>query len=398
MKILLSNPTLHYSHGHKFLQPDWPSLTLPYLAAIMRNCDVRVIDNSHNKTYDSFRRQYQEFRPDVVAFSVIAGRDVPSAVAELNTLSCFKIVGGQGAAFNAEKFEGAFVFKDEAERSVPYLFESLAIKDFPRINLDDSPIPRWSLVPPIKSRTFNTYTGAMEMSRGCPYHCDFCSIAEFWHSLRVKSNDRIMEELQYLYDINKRHIYLSDDSFGIDAPKHIALFERILSSDIRIKFFTQIRADTVVKNPEMIGLAAKAGLYGVLVGFDSYDDDVLKGNSKTTTTEINNACARILRHNKIAIVGSHIYGLPGQKSFQRTFEMGRKNSDVFSMPYFDGRPKIEKPGYDPLYAKYVKKNQFSFKELLGLIHPNKVIRVLKHGALRRYINCTMGYNRNRKTT
>jgi radical SAM superfamily enzyme YgiQ (UPF0313 family) len=362
----------------------------------MKGYNIRVVDNSHNKTYESFYKQYLEFKPDVVAFSIIAGRDYPATYFEFKNIKCRKIIGGQGAAYNADLLCGAYVCRDEAELSLPYFLETGIFKNrFPRINLDDSPIPRWGLVHPVKSRTFNTYTGAMEMSRGCPFHCDFCSIASFWHSLRTKSNDRIMEELTYLYNINKRHIYLSDDCFGIDAEKHIALFDKILSSDIRVKWFTQIRADTVAKNPIMISLAAKAGLYGVLVGFDSYDDDVLHGNSKTTTTEINNECVRILRKNKIAIVGSHIYGMPGQKSFERTFQMGRKNSDVFSMPYFDGRPKIEKPSYDPLYAKYVKKNQFSLKEIFGIFHPNKIIRQLKIGSWRRYINCTLGYERHR---
>jgi radical SAM superfamily enzyme YgiQ (UPF0313 family) len=364
----------------------------------MKGHDVRIVDNSFEKTYYLFRKQLEEFKPDIVAFSVIAGRDVLSVIPELKRIKCYKIAGGQGAAYNTEIFNDVqtLVFTDEAEKALPCFLGDGEFKKFSRINLDDSPIPRWSLTPPVKSRTFNTYVGAMEMSRGCPHHCDFCSIASFWHSLRVKSNDRIMEELRYLYDINKRHIYLADDCFGFDVQKHMALFDKILCSDIKIKWFTQIRADIVAKNPSMIRLAANAGLYGVLVGFDNYENDVLKENSKTTTTEINNECSRILRENKIAIVGSHIYGLPGQKSFDKTFNLGRKNSDIFAMPYFDGRPKIERPPYDQKYVDYVKKNQFSISELLGVFHPDKVIRVLKRGAWRRYFNCSIGYNKQRK--
>lgn len=397
MKILLTNPTLHYSHGHKFLQPDWVSLTLPYIAAIAGKHEIKIVDNTSNKKYN-LDKEIDNFNPDLVAFSIIAGRDVPSVIPELKKIKVKKIAGGQGASYNAKLLEdtGTIVFHDEAEKALPHYLETEELKKFDRINLDESPIPRWDLMPKTKSLTFNTYVGAMEMSRGCPFKCDFCAIADFWHSFRTKSNDRIIEELKYLSKLNMRHIYLSDDSFGINKNKHMELFDKILSNNIDIKFFTQIRADAVADNPEMIKMARRAGLYSVLVGFDSYDNDVLKENTKTTTVEINNEASRILRENKIAIVGSHIYGLPGQKSFEKTFKMGRKNSDVFSMPYFDGRPKIEKPGYDPVYVKYVKKNQFNISEILGaFFHPNKTIRVLKRGSLNRYINCSMGYEKNK---
>lgn len=397
MKILLTNPTLHYSHGPKFIQPDWPSLTLPYVAAIMGGHEIRIVDHSYEKRY-LLERVIQSFQPDLVAFSVIASKDTDRALAELRKIRCAKIAGGQGASYHAGKFEaeGVWVFPDEAELALPHYLATGQIKPFDRVNLDNSPMPRWDLVERLRSRTYPTYTGAMEMSRGCPFKCAFCVIADFWHSLRTKSNDRIIEELRLLHKLDRRHIYLSDDSFGVNAAKHLDLCEKILSSGMKFWFFTQIRADMIAKNPEMIKMARKAGLSCVLVGFDSYDEEVLKTNTKTTSSEVNTAASMILRENKIAILGSHIYGLPGQKSFERTFRLGRRNSDVFAMPYFDGRPKIAQPGYDPKYVRYVRRDQFSMSSLLGLFHPDPAIRQLKRGALRRFIYCSWGHWRHRK--
>jgi len=96
MKILLTNPKLDLTHGPKFIQPDWPSLTLPYLAAIMGN-DVRIVDNSFNRKY-KLEREVEDFKPDIVAFSIIAGRDMPSILPEIEKVrGLTKIVGGQGA-------------------------------------------------------------------------------------------------------------------------------------------------------------------------------------------------------------------------------------------------------------------------------------------------------------
>lgn len=398
MKILITNPTLHYSHGHKFIQPDWPSLNLPYIAAIAGHHDIKIIDNSFNKSYDDLEKAIEEFKPDIVAFSIIAGRDVPQISEEIKKIKAVKIAGGQGAAGNSEMLKkyGVTVFSQEAEKALPHFLSTGELKEFDKIDLDGSPIPRWDIAPKIKSRIFKTYTGAMETSRGCPFHCDFCAIASFWNSFRTKSNERIIEELKYLNKSERRHVYLSDDSFGIGKTKHIELFESILSNGLDMKFFTQIRADAVANNPDMIKIAKRAGLYGVLIGFDSYDDVVLKGNSKTTNAEINNAAARILRENNIVVFGSHIYGMPGQTSFEKTFKMGRKNSDLFAMPYFDGRPKYNRPAYDQTYVNYTKRNQFSFAEIAGLFNPNKAIRELKKGGFRKYFNCSRGYAKNEK--
>lgn len=400
MKILITNPGLHYSHGHKFVQQDWPSLTLPYLAGILSKHNVRILDNSHVWKPQIIKAAL-DFMPDLVVFSIIAGRDVPAALKEIRQLQDFGfkvLAGGQGAALNQDKMVGIPVINDEGERALPRYVETGEIITFPRIALDASPLPDWKKAGKVKSLTFPTYTGAMEMSRGCPHHCDFCAINQFWHSYRRKSIGRIIEELIFLSLFDRRHIYLSDDNFGVGTNFHMNLFDEILARNIKVKLFTQIRADTVAQNPEMIKAAAKAGLYGVLVGFDSYDNDVLDENAKTTSAETNNKAAEVLRKNKILIYGSHIYGLPGQKSFEKTFNMGRKNSDIFAMPYFDGRPKIERPGYDPEYVKYVHREQFSLKSVLGLVHPNKAIRVLKRGCLSRYWNCTLGYERERDDT
>ena len=400
MKILLTNSKLHYSHGPKFLQPDWVNLTLPYIAAIAGNHDIKIVDNSFNKNYKTLEKSIKSFSPDIIGFSMIAGRDIPQIIPEIKRINKTKIIaGGQGAAYNSETLEnlGVTVFKDECEKALPYFLETGELKEFKRINLDDSPIPRWDLTSKTKSKTFNTFSGSIEMSRGCPYKCDFCCIASFWHSHRHKSSDRIIEELKYLNSQDRKHVYMTDDSFGIGTKRHMELLDKILVSGLNMKFFTQIRADVVANNPEMMKLAKKAGLSSVLVGYDSYDNEVLKENTKTTTVEINYKCTKVLRDNKIAIIGSHIYGLPGQKSFKKTFEVGRKNSDVFCMPYYDERPKPKISTYDPKYVKYLSKNQFSLSEIVGILaHPDKVIRELKRGGLSKYINCTLGYYLNKK--
>ena len=198
---------------------------------------------------------------------------------------------------------------------------------------------------------------------------------------------------------NKKALGLPDHSQDTRVP-----YQQILKENLDVKFFAQIRTDTVAKHPEMIALGAKAGFYGALLGFDSYEDDILHHVDKTTSKELNLSASHVLRKNNIAIFGCHIYGLPGQGSplrFYRTWNMGRKHSDLFRMPHFTPLPftegyetyvqsfkeddgtfiprvgenkKIERLGYNV----YNWAHNLSPSEIFGAIaHPNPVVRTFK---------------------
>ena len=384
MKILLTNPPRSSDFGHCLVQPDWPNLSLPYIAAIYKNDEVRIVDNGHGYEYNNLEETIAEFMPDVVGWSIRAQRELPKALEQIRNIKVHQIAGGQGAFYNQDELKEAGVS------------EIIQKADAHIKNIDDNPIPRWDLINKIPSYFFKgRFTGSLETSRGCPFKCDFCSVSVYWGEFRQKSNDRIIEELQVLCKDGRSHIYLGDDSFGLGTNKHMELFDKIISKNIDIKFFTQIRADTIAKNPEMVKMAKKAGLYGVLIGFDTYEDLFLKDKK---SSELNIAASNVLRENDIAIYGCHIYGLPSQskpKDFERTFQMGRKYSDLFTMPFFTpfkntvsavNAPERGKD-WKKQYSIYQFRHQFSPSEILGaLFHPNPVIRKLKQGGFKKYIN------------
>lgn len=376
MKIIFTNSPLHFTHGHTFTQPDWQTLVLPLLAAIVGDKhEVRLVDNmtlflKSNKIINNI----DEFNPDVVGFSIIAARDIYNTIRVIKQVrqkypKLILIAGGQAATFYDELLIESgidFVVRGEGELTLKELIEAIAndATDFSAIqgisynlngavhktgdrqrikNLDDSPFPAWHLMPMRKSIWFpERFTGSIETSRGCPFDCNFCAITSFYErTFRQKSNDRIIQELEHLVRNGRSHIYLADDNFGMHVKKHIDIFERILSKGIDIRFFAQMRTDTIAQNPEMIALAAKAGLYGALIGFDTYDEETFHHVAKVGSLELNMKCSEVLRKNKIMIFGSHIYALPSQKKpldFIKTFWIGRKNSDLFRMPHFSLLP------------------------------------------------------------
>lgn len=388
MKILFTNSPLHFSHGHTFTQPDWQTLILPLLAGIIGNKhEIKLVDNmSLIWRSNIIINEIKKFKPEVVGFSIIAARDIYNTVRIIKQVrerypKLILIAGGQGSSFYDEfllknginfvvRGEGEITLKELikafTERNSDYFsIHGISFYDKGEIkktanrqiirNLDDSPFPEIHLMPMKKSRWFpNRFSGSIEMSRGCPFDCNFCAITSFWQrSFRQKSNERIIDELMYLISKGRSHLYLADDSFGMDAKKHIDLFELILKRGLDIRFFTQMRTDTAGLHPEMIALAAKAGLYGALVGFDTYEEEMFHHIVKVGSVELNQKCADVLRKNKIMIFGSHIYGFPEQKrpsDFSRTFWMGRRNSDLFRMPHFSLLPGTK------IYGKMITQN------------------------------------------
>jgi radical SAM superfamily enzyme YgiQ (UPF0313 family) len=103
----------------------------------------------------------------------------------------------------------------------------------------------------------------------------------------------------------------------------------------------------------MIRLAAESGMFGALVGFEAYDEKILKGVGKIGSREINERAAEIFRRNKIVIFGVHMFNIPGQnsKDYFLTYKHGSKNSDIFRLSMFSPLPGT------PIFEKYKREGK-----------------------------------------
>jgi radical SAM superfamily enzyme YgiQ (UPF0313 family) len=203
MKILFTNSPLHFTHGHTFTQPDWQTMVLPLLAAIAgKEHNIRLVDNMEGLFRSNrIMKEIEDFRPDVVGFSIIAARDIFNTLKIISQVrkqfpGLVLIAGGQGGSFYDElllKNGINYVVRGEGEISIKELIKAIEVgrsdlsdvngisflkgdtvirtEDNKRIKtLDESPIPAWELMPLRKSRWFpGRFTGSTETSRGCPF-------------------------------------------------------------------------------------------------------------------------------------------------------------------------------------------------------------------------------------
>ena len=403
MKILLTNSPFQYYMTTSFFHPDWGALNLPQLAAMVPNHEVKILDNWHHWfKQERILQTIKEFQPQVLAVSNSTAADT-NRVLEMtlqikrNYPKIIMIIGGQAATVRYKdclnsgfsvviRGEGEYTFQEVVDRinqgskdfsdiqGVSYLKEGQFVNSPDRNfieNLDQLPFPRWELMPRFKSNFFpGIFASVIESSRGCPYTCDFCAVQSFWQRrYRKKSNERIIAELEVLkrrlgYD----QVYFIDDSFALNVKEYTELFETMIRKKVTVKGFSQIRPDTVANNPDMIKLAARAGFWGFLVGFDSYDEQALSEVHKTGGTKINIKAAEILRKNEIGIFGVHMYGMPGTgyRNFNKTFNLGMENSDTFRMSRFSLIPGT------PLYNELAEKNMVEARTGKYVPHSHKI--------------------------
>jgi len=152
-------------------------------------------------------------------------------------------------------------------------------------DLDSLPLLNYNLIPyPHK------WEIAMEISRGCPYNCIFCSSSDFWkHKFRRKSVERICKEILSAKNYSRKkqiHIVFTDDNFTTDYKFTMKLCKELQKFDI--KWNCDARLDTL--DEKLIKEMALAGCKIILIGLESASPRIQKYINKN----LENSCLIII--------------------------------------------------------------------------------------------------------
>jgi anaerobic magnesium-protoporphyrin IX monomethyl ester cyclase len=157
-------------------------------------------------------------------------------------------------------------------------------------------------------------------SRGCPFHCTFCSEWPFWRGgWRPHDPEQVVEQIDILVNrYGRKNIWFGDDCFNVDGDHVAAICEGILQRGIDVDWYYQGRADLVVQHKELLPLMRRAGNRMVQLGIEASNDEQRAALNKQLRTETAEEAVRLLRQNDIVCQGMLICGLPGDTP--RTFE------------------------------------------------------------------------------
>lgn len=257
-----------------------PNLALPSLAALVdkRNFNVVICDeNVEAIDYD--------FPCDCVGLTVHQYQKVRAfQIAEIfKKRGKLVIMGGPYITLNpVDKYLHVdVIFRGEAENTFPQFLSDYLQDRYKPIYQETGPINIAAQPPPRLDLLRNNHylTGIMQISRGCPYKCEFCdSIALMGRKMRYKNNGQITAELNQLHRLGYRNIFIADDNFTADKHrvKEILMLLRDwnMTQSEPFMFTTNISID-IAQHPELIQLLSEALVLNVFVGIESPNADSL---------------------------------------------------------------------------------------------------------------------------
>jgi len=221
------------------------------------------------------------------------------------------IVVGEGEWTMRELVDGLVEGRDL--REIPGLFVKTkegfvdtGPRDFVK-DLDQLPFPDYSAIGKYRRyyhMGFQKPLALVETTRGCPYHCNFCSVWIFYQGrCRMKSPERVVSELGGL---KERKILFTDDNFLINISRAEEIARLFKKSHLKKQFTIQARSDTIVKHPDTVVRLKEVGLKGVFIGFEKIRDDELASIEKKNSVRNNEEALEILRSLDIDVWASFI--------------------------------------------------------------------------------------------
>lgn len=189
--------------------------------------------------------------------------------------------------------------------------------------------------------------GVYQISRGCRFNCDFCSIKTMYKCVRSKPPEVVAKELSRM---KEKIIFFADDNIFSDKASALALFKAI--APLKKRWACQISMDAA-RDDELLSAMKKSGCFLVLMGFESLNADSLREMHKSANaaSDYSEVIRRVYKRG-LLIYGTFVLGCDGDSPdvFQRTYEFAVKNK----MSVTNFNPLIPMPGtgvYERLKAE-----------------------------------------------
>src|SRR5262249_1733246 len=179
-------------------------------------------------------------------------------------------------------------------------------------NLQGQPAP---ILPQKHVRRTSGSLSSIDLGRGCPYQCSFCTIINVQgRRSRFRSPDDLERTIRENYAQNIKRFFITDDNFARNRDWE-RLFDRLieLRSNACPNIGFTIQVDTLChKIPNFIEKASKAGVRRVFIGLENINPDNLIAAKKRQNkiTDYREMLQKWRNHGAIACAG-YIIGFPG---------------------------------------------------------------------------------------
>lgn len=184
------------------------------------------------------------------------------------------------------------------------------------------------------------YGGALwEISRGCPFTCDFCFESRGTAGIRRIPLARVEAELELFQARGLREVFVLDPTFNYHKAQAKRVLRLMAERAPDIQFFFEVRSEFL--DEEMAGLFA-AIRCTLQIGLQSAHDEVLRHISRTFDPGDFEAKILLLHQAGVPYGFDLIYGLPGdslegfRESVDFAMSLVPNHLDVFRLSVLPG--------------------------------------------------------------
>lgn len=239
----------------------------------------------------------------------------------------------------------------------------------------------YDLIP--KQVILNSESTSIDVGRGCPFTCTFCSTKKFWKQMyRLRSIDDIIREITEIFSLYGIRRYCLDHDLFTANHRNIKTFcQKLKEMSFTVEWYCSSRIDTI--SEELIDVMKEAGCYKILYGIESGSPKIQKMVNKNLNLD---KCEKIIKYTLskgISVIASFMYGFPEETEddFEQTFEMMQKIQEIgaktiaWRCGILNGTEMFEKYNHLLYISDYNLSNSlfFGFDELCPMIKEYKVI-------------------------
>jgi hypothetical protein len=228
--------------------------------------------------------------------------------------------------------------------------------------MDDLPSLVGEPPPILPEKHLRRTTGSLssiDLGRGCPYQCSFCTIINVQgRKSRVRSADDLERIIRENYAQGIKRFFITDDNFARNSNWE-PLLDRLIKLRVGEKMnigFT-IQVDTLCHRiPNFIEKATQAGVRRVFLGLENINPDNLIGAKKRQNkiTEYRVLLQKWRDHGALTYAG-YILGFPGdtKESIRRDIEIIKKELPLDILEFFFLTPLPGSEDHKTLWQKQV---------------------------------------------
>ena len=331
------------------------------LKALIKGHDVQLANLYMDQSSDEIAESLKQENPDIIGFPVyLWNRELVIASAQKmksQNPGLIILAGGPEVTAAPESFlsdSGVdYAMQGEGEEVIASLIDALAKGENPenlpgvwsaRSNPERAAYCRdFNALPsPILSESLDLSQNSgllWELSRGCPFACDFCFESKGSKVVRTLDPERIRQELQIIGESGIEQVFVLDPTFNVNKKRVLEILSLIGEFAPETYFYFEIRSEFL--DDETVAAFSEIPCT-LQIGLQSSNPETLKLVNRKLETRAFREKMALLSEYQISFGLDLIYGLPGdslesyRNSLDYALSLEPNHLDLFPLSVLPG--------------------------------------------------------------